>query len=189
MIEIKNVCKTYNPKSSNKVEVLKNFNAVIENNMLTAIIGTSGAGKSTLMNLLCGIDRFESGEILVDGVNLKELKNDSLSEYRNKKVGLVLQNSALVEDFNVFENVEVPLIFANKHKKERTNLVVNALEETGIADLLKRKSNKLSGGQKQRVAIARSTVNKAPILIFDDSLSAVDTETDIQIRRSLKERM
>ncbi|MEG1846269.1 MAG: ATP-binding cassette domain-containing protein, partial [Oscillospiraceae bacterium] len=91
MIEIKNVCKTYNPKSSNKVEVLKNFNAVIENNMLTAIIGTSGAGKSTLMNLLCGIDRFESGEILVDGVNLKELKNDSLSEYRNKKVGLVLQ--------------------------------------------------------------------------------------------------
>jgi putative ABC transport system ATP-binding protein len=158
MIEIKNLSKTYNYKKTNAFQALKNVSLTIEDGEMIAIMGKSGAGKSTLMHIIGCIDDFEAGEYLLNGKSIHKIGERKQAEIRNKEVGIVMQDFALIEGYTVLENVMIPLYFCKaKKKKEKA---MEALAKIGIDDLAHKQVNKLSGGQKQRVAIARAIVNE-----------------------------
>lgn len=181
MIEISNVTKTYNPKNSNEFTALKNVSMTINDGEMTAIIGKSGAGKSTLLHILACIDSYQSGEYRLGGTLVKKLSEKKSAQIRNEKIGLVMQDFALVEDFSAIENVLLPLNFARKKKPNRREKAMNALKSVGMEELAKKPVNKLSGGQKQRVAIARAIVNEPEIILADEPTGALDTKTSAEI--------
>ncbi len=181
MIEISNVTKTYNPKKSNEFTALKNVSLTINDVEMTAIIGKSGAGKSTLLHILACIDSYQSGEYRLGGTLVKKLSEKKSAQIRNEKIGLVMQDFALVEDFSAIENVLLPLNFARKKKPNRREKAMNALKSVGMEELAKKPVNKLSGGQKQRVAIARAIVNEPEIILADEPTGALDTKTSAEI--------
>lgn len=181
MIEISNVTKTYNPKKSNEFTALKNVSMTINDGEMTAIIGKSGAGKSTLLHILACIDSYQSGEYRLGGTLVKKLSEKKSAQIRNEKIGLVMQDFALVEDFSAIENVLLPLNFARKKKPNRREKAMNALKSVGMEELAKKPVNKLSGGQKQRVAIARAIVNEPEIILADEPTGALDTKTSAEI--------
>ena len=181
MIEISNVTKTYNPKKSNEFTALKNVSMTINDGEMTAIIGKSGAGKSTLLHILACIDSYQSGEYRLGGTLVKKLSEKKSAQIRNEKIGLVMQNFALVEDFSAIENVLLPLNFARKKKPNRREKAMNALKSVGMEGLAKKPVNKLSGGQKQRVAIARAIVNEPSLILADEPTGALDTKTSAEI--------
>ncbi len=165
MIRLVNINKTYNYKKANVFCALKGINLSINDGEMLAIIGKSGAGKSTLMHILGCIDDFESGDYLIDDINVKDISNGKKAEIRNKKIGIVMQDFALIEEYTVIENVMVPLLFDKKDKKKTA---IKAIESVGIGDLTNKPVNKLSGGQKQRVAIARAIVNDPVFMLADE---------------------
>lgn len=187
MIIIKGLYKTYNIGKQNEVHALKGLNLEISQNEILAIIGRSGAGKSTLLHILSGIDGFDSGSVNVDGIELLTLNDKQISQYRNKKVGIVLQDFALIDSFSVYENVEIPLIFSKVPKSKRKILVAEALKNVGLQDLKSRNVTQLSGGQKQRVAIARAIVNNPEYIFADEPTGALDSKTSEEIFDLLKE--
>ena len=151
-----------------------------------AIIGKSGAGKSTLMHILGCIDDFESGDYLIDDINVKDISNGKKAEIRNKKIGIVMQDFALIEEYTVIENVMVPLLF-DKSKKDKKKTAIKAIESVGIGDLTNKAVNKLSGGQKQRVAIARAIVNDPVFILADEPTGALDSNTSLEIMQVFKD--
>ena len=158
MIKIENLTKTYNYKKSNAFTALKDVSLKIDDGEMVAIIGKSGAGKSTLLHIIGCIDTFESGTYTIDETNVHKLSDKKLAQIRNEKVGIVMQDFALVEEYTVLENVKIPLYFS---KKRNTNaLALSALEKAGISELANKPVNKLSDGKKQRTAIARAIVNE-----------------------------
>ncbi len=181
MVEILNVTKTYNPKKSNEFTALKNVSLTIEDGEMVAIIGTSGAGKSTLLHILACIDSYQGGEYKIDGTVVKKLSEKRAAQIRNDKIGMVMQDFALVEDFSAIENVLLPLNFAKKKKPNRRELAMNALKSVGMDEFAKKPVNKLSGGQKQRVAIARAIVNMPSLILADEPTGALDTKTSSEI--------
>ena len=186
MIEISNVTKTYNPKKSNEFTALKNVSMTINDGEMTAIIGKSGAGKSTLLHILACIDSYQSGEYRLGGTLVKKLSEKKSAQIRNEKIGLVMQDFALVEDFSAIENVLLPLNFARKKKPNRREKAMNALKSVGMEELAKKPVNKLSGGQKQRVAIARAIVNEPELILADEPTGALDTKTSAEIMAVFK---
>ena len=186
MVEILKVTKTYNPKKSNEFTALKNVSLTIEDGEMVAIIGTSGAGKSTLMHILACIDSYQSGEYKIDGIVVKKLSEKKAAQIRNDKIGMVMQDFALVEDFSAIENVLLPLNFAKKKKPNRRELAMNALKSVGMDEFAKKTVNKLSGGQKQRVAIARAIVNTPSLILADEPTGALDTKTSSEIMSVFK---
>ena len=187
MITIKNVTKTYNKGASNAFEALHEVNLEIPEKEMTAIVGASGAGKSTLLHIIGCIDDYDSGEYELDGMLIKGKKDKELAQIRNEKIGLVMQDYALVEEFTALENVMLPLDFAKKKKAQRKKLAEEALERVGMKEFCKRPVRKLSGGQKQRVAIARAIVNKPVVLLADEPTGALDSGTSAEIMQLLKE--
>ena len=185
MIEIRNLSKTYNYKKDNAFLALSDINLKINDGEFVAIIGKSGAGKSTLMHIIGCIDKFEKGEYLIDGANMSGLSESEKAEIRNNTVGIVMQDFALIEDYTVFENVEVPLLFSKKCKDKKKK-VLDAIRLIGIEDLLNKPVNKLSGGQKQRVAIARAIVNEPRIILADEPTGALDSKTSLEIMEIFK---
>ena len=181
MIEIKNLTKTYNYKKSNAFTALKDISLRIEDGEMLAIVGKSGAGKSTLLHIIGCIDTFEKGEYTIDDINIHKLSDKKLAEIRNEKVGIVMQDFALVEEYTVIENVKIPLYFSKKKKGNANTLALEALEKVGIKELAKKPVNKLSGGQKQRVAIARAIVNDPSFILADEPTGALDTKTSEEI--------
>ncbi len=181
MIEIKNLTKTYNYKKSNAFTALKDISLKIEDGEMLAIVGKSGAGKSTLLHIIGCIDTFEKGEYTIDDINIHKLSDKKLAEIRNEKVGIVMQDFALVEEYTVIENVKIPLYFSKKKKGNANTLALEALEKVGIKELAKKPVNKLSGGQKQRVAIARAIVNDPSFILADEPTGALDTKTSAEI--------
>lgn len=177
MIEINNICKIYNKGHSNEVKALNNLNLVVQEGEMLAIVGKSGSGKSTLLHVLAGVDRVDRGNIIVDNLDITKLKEKELANYRNKTCSIVLQNFALINDFSVRENIELPLLFAKYSKKERTTRIKKIVERTGIEALQKRPITKLSGGQKQRVAIARALVNDSKYILADEPTGSLDIKT------------
>ena len=186
MIKIENVTKIYNHKRSNEFEALHSVSAEIQDGELVAIIGRSGAGKSTLLHILACIDSYQEGEYSIDGTLIKDLSERQYAKIRNEKIGMVMQDFALVEDFTALENVMIPLNFSKKKIKGKKEKAFAALKSVGIEELAKKPCNKLSGGQKQRVAIARAIVNEPSMILADEPTGALDTKTSSEIMELFK---
>ena len=191
MIKLDNIVKIYNPKKSNEFEALHGISAEINDGELVAIIGKSGAGKSTLLHILACIDSYQDGEYKIDDTLVKGLSERKYARIRNEKIGMVMQDFALVEDFTALENVMIPLNFSKKKISGKKEKALAALRSVGIEDLAKKPCNKLSGGQKQRVAIARAIVNEPSMILADEPTGALDTKTSaeiIELFKSLNEQ-
>ena len=186
MIKIDNLTKTYNYKKANAFTALTDVSLTVEDGEMLAIIGKSGAGKSTLLHIIGCIDTFEKGEYTIDDISVHKLSDRRLAKIRNEKVGIVMQDFALVEEYTVLENVKIPLYFAQKRKGSANTLALDALEKVGMKELAKKPVNKLSGGQKQRVAIARAIVNNPSFILADEPTGALDTKTSAEIMALFK---
>lgn len=181
MIEVSNLTKIYNPKKANEFTALKNISLKINDGEMSAIIGKSGAGKSTLLHILACIDNYQSGEYKIDETLVKQLSERQSARIRNEKIGMVMQDFALVEDFTAIENVLLPLEFSKHKKSNRQEKALNALKSVGMEKFAKKPVNKLSGGQKQRVAIARAIVNEPSLILANEPTGALDTKTSAEI--------
>lgn len=181
MIEIHHLTKTYNHKKANAFTALTDVSLTIEDGEMVAVVGRSGAGKSTLLHMIGCIDTFEQGSYTIDGVAVQRLSDKKLAAIRNEKVGVVMQDFALIEAYTVLENVKIPLYFAKQRKGNADRLALDALEKVGMKEWAKKPVNKLSGGQKQRVAIARAIVNDPSFILADEPTGALDTKTAAEI--------
>ena len=181
MIKINNLSMTYNYGKENALKVLDGINLCIDEGELIAVIGKSGAGKSTLMHILGCIDNYEAGEYYLDGELIKNLSDRKAAGIRNEKIGIVLQDYALIEDFSAIENVMIPMDFAKKKDKKGKDKALKMLQAVGIEELAYKKVKNMSGGQKQRVAIARAMVNNPKILLADEPTGALDSNTSTDI--------
>lgn len=181
MIKLDNIVKIYNPKKANEFEALHSVSCEIDDGEMVAIIGKSGAGKSTLLHILACIDNYQNGEYTIDGTLVKNLSERQYAKIRNEKIGIVMQDFALVEDFSAIENVLIPLNFAKKKTKNKKEKALEALKAVGMDEFAKKPCNKLSGGQKQRVAIARAIVNEPAMILADEPTGALDTKTSAEI--------
>ena len=181
MLKIENLTKTYNYKKSNAFTALKDVSLEVEDGEMLAIIGKSGAGKSTLLHIIGCIDKFEKGSYIIDGTDVHSLSVNKLAKIRNEKVGIVMQDFALIDEYSVIENVMIPLNFSKKKLGKPKELAMKALERVGLANLAKKPVSKLSGGQKQRVAIARAIVNDPSFILADEPTGALDTKTSSEI--------
>lgn len=186
MIKLDKIIKIYNLKKANEYEALHGVSCEISDGEMVAIIGKSGAGKSTLLHILACIDSYQSGEYTIDGTLVKNLSEGQYAKIRNEKIGIVMQDFALVEDFSALENVLIPLDFAKKKIKNKKEKALEALKAVGMGDLSKKPCNKLSGGQKQRVAIARAIVNEPAMILADEPTEALDTKTSAEIMELFK---
>ena len=177
MIQIKNLVKIYNKGKTNEFCALKGIDLSIEEGEMVAIIGKSGAGKSTLLHILAAIDSYDKGSYLVDGVSVGDLKEKDRARFRNQKIGIVMQDYALIDEYTIEENVQIPLIFGKvKGNDVRREKIMTALKNVGLDELAKKPVRQLSGGQKQRVAIVRSLAMNPDVILFDEPTSALDPE-------------
>ena len=187
MFCLKNIVKTYNKGKSNEYEALHGISMEVKDAELTAIIGTSGAGKSTLLHILACIDGYDSGEYTIDGEDVGRISEKQMARVRNEKIGMVMQDFALIEGFTALENVLIPLDFERKDKrikkKERRQKALEMLEMVGMKEYADKPVNNLSGGQKQRVAIAGAIANKPSMILADEPTGALDTETTGEIMK------
>lgn len=186
MIKLNNIVKIYNPKKANEFEALHGVSCEIADGEMIAIIGKSGAGKSTLLHILACIDNYQSGEYIIDDTLVKDLSERKYAHIRNEKIGMVMQDFALVEDFTALENVLIPLNFSKKKVKGKKEKALAALKAVGMEEYAKKPCNKLSGGQKQRVAIARAIVNEPSMILADEPTGALDTKTSAEVMALFK---
>ncbi len=187
MIQLKNITKTYNVGSSNAFEALHDITLTISDGEMVAIIGKSGAGKSTLLHIIGCIDHYDDGEYYLDDELIKNKKDSALAAIRNEKIGIVMQDYALIEDFTAIENVLLPLDFSKKKVSQPKKLAREALSAVGMAETTDKPVKKLSGGQKQRVAIARALINHPKFLLADEPTGALDSHTSSEIMDLLKQ--
>ena len=181
MLVLDNVFKVYNKGKTNEFEALKGVSLKVDDGELVAIIGKSGAGQSTLLHILACIEKFESGTYTIDDVSIQKLKERMAAKIRNEKIGVVIQDFALVEDFSCIENVMLPLDFSKKREGRCKEKAVKALQAVGMGEYAKKNVSQLSGGQKQRVAIARAIVNEPSVILADEPTGALDTKTSAEI--------
>lgn len=177
MIKLSNIGKIYNKGKTNECIALTNVNIEIADGDLTAVIGKSGSGKSTLLHILGCIDNSTSGKYYLGDDLVSGLSGNQMAEVRNQKIGIVMQDFALVEEYSSIENVMIPLAFSKHPKKQRKETAMNALKLVGMNDLANKNVKELSGGQKQRVAIARAIVNNPSVILADEPTGALDSKT------------
>lgn len=182
MISIEHVCKTYGKKDAS-VEALKDITLNIPDSGMTAIMGPSGSGKSTLLNMIGCLDSPSSGSIKIDGKDISQVSVKEKAKLRNKYFGFVMQDFALIPDYTVIQNIEVPLVYAGKKGKERKVLVENILSKVGLLEKRNTEVQYLSGGQKQRIAIARALVNDPKIILADEPTGALDLKTGQEVMK------
>ncbi|MBR2240541.1 MAG: ABC transporter ATP-binding protein/permease [Clostridia bacterium] len=186
MLELKNITKDY-LSGDMKVKALKGIDLEFRKSEFVSILGQSGCGKTTLLNIIGGLDRYTSGDLIINGKSTKQFKDKDWDAYRNYSVGFVFQNYNLIPHQTVLSNVELALTLSGVSKKERRQKAITALEKVGLKDQIHKKPNQMSGGQMQRVAIARALVNDPDIILADEPTGALDTETSVQIMNILKE--
>ena len=191
MIKLINIEKSYNAGKLNEFHVLKGISAEIKDGELVAIVGKSGAGKSTLLHIIACIDNYDSGEYYIDDLLIKNMSEKKLANIRNEKIGIVMQDFSLVEDFTVLENVIIPLDFAKKKSKNTKEQALKALKQVKMEEYAKKRVKNLSGGEKQRVAIARAIINNPDLILADDppgSLDSANTEAIMDLFFSLNKQ-
>ena len=181
MIRIQHLTKYYNKGKPNECLALKDVSLTIQDGEMVAVMGKSGAGKSTLLHVLCGIDGFTSGDVQVDDVHLSKISEGSLAAFRNKTMGIVLQDYGLIDDFTVQDNIMIPLHFAGISGKQAKSKTEDVLRQLQIQEFSRHKASQLSGGQRQRVAIARAIVNSPRYLLADEPTGALDVQTTDEI--------
>lgn len=186
MLQIKNISKTY--KTGNFIQkALDGVSLNLRDNEFVAILGPSGSGKTTLLNIIGGLDKYDSGDLIINGISTKDYKDKQWDTYRNHTIGFIFQSYNLIPHQSILSNVELALTIGGISKKEKTKLALNALEKVGLKEQAHKKPNQLSGGQMQRVAIARALVNNPSIVLADEPTGALDTKTSIQVMDLLKE--
>lgn len=186
MLELKNITKDYISGDST-VQALKGISIEFRKSEFVSILGQSGCGKTTLLNIIGGLDRYTSGDLVINGKSTKKFKDKDWDAYRNYSVGFVFQNYNLIPHQTVLSNVELALTISGVSREERKERAIKALEDVGLKEQIHKKPNQLSGGQMQRVAIARALVNNPDIILADEPTGALDTKTSVQIMEILKE--
>ena len=186
MLQLKNITKNY-LSGDNEVQALKGIDIEFRENEFVSILGQSGCGKTTLLNIIGGLDRYTSGDLIINGKSTKEFKDKDWDIYRNHSVGFVFQSYNLIPHQTVLANVELALTISGVGKAERKKRAIEALQKVGLGDQLNKKPNQMSGGQMQRVAIARALVNDPDILLADEPTGALDSKTSVQVMEILKE--
>ena len=186
MLELKNIHKSYKMGDVEQ-KVLKGIDIKFRDNEFASILGTSGSGKTTLLNIIGGLDKYDSGELIIDGVSTKEYKSRDWDTYRNYRVGFIFQSYNLIMHQTILSNVEMALTLSGVSKQERKKRATEALIKVGLKDHINKRPNQLSGGQMQRVAIARALVNNPEIILADEPTGALDSKTSVQIMDLLKE--
>ena len=186
MLQIKDIRKKY--VTGDLVQVaLDGVSLTLRDNEFVAILGPSGSGKTTLLNVIGGLDRYDSGDLIINGISTKKYSDRDWDSYRNHTIGFVFQSYNLIPHQSVLANVELALTISGISHSERRKRAVKALEDVGLGNQLHKKPNQMSGGQMQRVAIARALVNNPDILLADEPTGALDSETSVQIMNLLKE--
>lgn len=186
MLELKNIVKDY-VSGNNVTHALKGISISFRKNEFVSILGPSGCGKTTTLNIIGGLDRYTSGDLLIKGKSTKNYKDRDWDTYRNHSIGFVFQTYNLIPQTNVLGNVELALTIGGVSKEERQQRALEALRKVGLESEAKKRPNQLSGGQMQRVAIARALVNNPEILLADEPTGALDSVTSVQIMELLKE--
>jgi putative ABC transport system ATP-binding protein len=184
MIEVKNITKTYG-KKHNVFVALSDVSFTIPDGASVAILGKSGSGKSTLMHAMSGLDRPETGEVVIDGENILKLKTKAVDKFRATKMSFIFQSFFVQANESCYDNVSLPLEIANVSGKERARKVKAALEAVELSDKIKSRARNLSGGQKQRLAIARAIVNDPKILFADEPTGNLDSATGDVVEKLL----
>ena len=186
MLILKDIVKDYEAGDST-VRALKGVSINFRESEFVSILGPSGCGKTTMLNLIGGLDRYNSGDLIINGKSTKEFTDEDWDTYRNHSIGFVFQTYNLIPHQTVLANVELALTLSGVSKKERRERAVKALEQVGLGGQINKRPNQMSGGQMQRVAIARALVNDPDILLADEPTGALDSATSIQIMEILKE--
>lgn len=186
MLKIKNITKQYITGDLKQV-ALDNISLNLRDSEFVAILGPSGSGKTTLLNIIGGLDRYDSGDLIINGISTKQYKDRDWDSYRNHTIGFVFQSYNLIMHLSILANVELALTISGVSKSERKQRAIEALKQVGLEKHIDKKPNQLSGGQMQRVAIARALVNDPDILLADEPTGALDSETSVQVMDLLKE--
>lgn len=186
MLQVKNITKKY--ITGDLVQsALDDVSINLRKSEFVAILGPSGSGKTTLLNIIGGLDRYDSGDLIINGISTKKYKDRDWDSYRNKSIGFVFQSYNLIPHQSILSNVELSLTISGVSRSERKRRAQEALVEVGLGDHIHKRPNQMSGGQMQRVAIARALINNPDILLADEPTGALDTETSAQIMKLLKE--
>ena len=186
MLKLSNITKQYT-LGGNTIDALRGIDLEFRENEFVSILGPSGCGKTTTLNIIGGLDRYTSGDLIINGRSTKDYKDSDWDAYRNHSIGFVFQSYNLIPHQTVLANVELALTLAGVSKKERHRRAVEALERVGLGDQLNKVPSQMSGGQMQRVAIARALINDPDILLADEPTGALDSETSVQVMELLKE--
>lgn len=186
MLKLQNIVKTYVTGDLTQ-DALKGVSISFRENEFVSILGQSGSGKTTMLNIIGGLDRYTSGDLVINGVSTKKYKDADWDYYRNNSIGFVFQSYNLIPHQTVLANVEMALTLSGVSKKERRSRAIDVLKKVGLSDHLHKKPAQMSGGQMQRVAIARALINNPDILLADEPTGALDSETSVQIMELLKE--
>lgn len=186
MLELKDISKKYVTQSFTQV-ALDNVSLAFRDNEFVAILGPSGSGKTTMLNVIGGLDHFDSGDLLIDGISTKDFRDRDWDAYRNNRIGFVFQSYNLILHQTILENVELALTLTGVGHAERRQRAREALEKVGLGEHVNKRPSQLSGGQMQRVAIARALINDPEIVLADEPTGALDSTTSVQVMDLLKE--
>ena len=186
MLELKGIKKEY--KTGDFIQkALDGVDLTFRDNEFVAVLGPSGSGKTTMLNIIGGLDRYDSGDLIINGISTKDYKDRDWDTYRNHTIGFVFQSYNLIGHQSVLANVELALTISGVKRAERKQKALEALDRVGLKEHAKKKPNQLSGGQMQRVAIARALVNNPDVLLADEPTGALDSGTSVQVMDLLKE--
>ena len=186
MLELKGICKRYVTQSFAQV-ALDSVSLSFRDNEFVAILGPSGSGKTTMLNVIGGLDHFDSGDLLIDGISTKDFRDRDWDAYRNNRIGFVFQSYNLIPHQTILENVELALTLTGVGHAERCQRAREALEKVGLGEHVNKRPSQLSGGQMQRVAIARALINDPEIVLADEPTGALDSTTSVQVMDLLKD--
>ena len=186
MLQLKGITKNY-LSGDNEVKALKGIDLEFRESEFVSILGQSGCGKTTMLNIIGGLDRYTSGDLVINGKSTKQFKDKDWDTYRNHSVGFVFQSYNLIGHLSIVENVELGMTLSGVSAKEKHEKALEVLKKVGLADHLHKRPNQLSGGQMQRVAIARALANNPDIILADEPTGALDSETSNEIMSLLKD--